>query len=180
MHATLGERIKEAMAVRAKGVSQNEVERRAGLNPGQLSMLIQNKRKRPNMDQVRRVADTLGVSFEWLATGEGEMLFWRLDDNVDQERFQAEMQRLSGPEMRPNCLIAAQLARAAGYDERAVKRIEEMRITWREDLPVLEWAWLMKSYNDVIALVMHREEEIEQKRDWIDAESMYPNYRRDD
>lgn len=68
---TLGQRLEWARKV-AK-LSQRGLARRAGLGSQRHVGLIESgERDNPELKTLQKVADTLGVSLGWLATGEGE------------------------------------------------------------------------------------------------------------
>lgn len=85
---TLGERLTHAMALR--GLKKNELDRKIGQGSGYTTRLARNLKKRPDPDILRRVADELKVSFEWLVFGRGEMT-----DTTPTETGLSEMLRAS-------------------------------------------------------------------------------------
>lgn len=70
--ATLGERIERARI--ARGLSKHRLEVLAQLSKGYASRLTNDKRgERPAPSTLRRLADVLQVSYEWLAEERGDM-----------------------------------------------------------------------------------------------------------
>lgn len=69
--SSIGERIKKARMAHTPPLSQSDVARRAGVSQSTVGNLEAGIRKRP-MDIVG-IAAALGVSSEWLSTGEGSM-----------------------------------------------------------------------------------------------------------
>lgn len=68
----LGDRLK--VALDHTGMSMNSVGEKAGLGLGYVSRIISGHRRRVNVNILQSLAEVLGVSFEWLSTGAGEML----------------------------------------------------------------------------------------------------------
>ncbi len=66
---SLGERMKEARG--AKGLSQHALARAAKVSQAHISNVENGKRDTLGSDLVAPVAEALGVSLEWLLTGEG-------------------------------------------------------------------------------------------------------------
>ena len=67
---TVGQRVRLARTARGYGV--NELDRLLGSKQGYVSRLEGSERE-PRADTLRKLAQALGVSVEWLATGEGTM-----------------------------------------------------------------------------------------------------------
>ncbi|HEU4410181.1 MAG TPA: helix-turn-helix transcriptional regulator, partial [Polyangiaceae bacterium] len=67
---TVGQRVRLARTARGRGV--NELDRLIGSKQGYVSRLESSDRE-PRADTLRKLAQALGVSLEWLATGEGTM-----------------------------------------------------------------------------------------------------------
>lgn len=67
---TVGQRVRLARTARGRGV--NELDRLLGSKQGYVSRLESSDRE-PRADTLRKLAQALGVSLEWLATGEGTM-----------------------------------------------------------------------------------------------------------
>jgi len=68
--ASFKNRLIEALA--AKACSQNKLEQGAGLSRGHANRLVHGKGARIAPDTLAKIAKFLGVSYEWLATGEGQ------------------------------------------------------------------------------------------------------------
>lgn len=68
---TLGERV--AFLLEKREISQHGVEYEARLSRGYISRIVKGERMRLSPEVMRRIADVLEVSYEWLATGRGEM-----------------------------------------------------------------------------------------------------------
>lgn len=64
-------RLKDAME--AEGKSPTRTQRECGFQSGYLTSLKQGKIQSPSPEAIRRLADYLHVSFEWLAIGRGTM-----------------------------------------------------------------------------------------------------------
>lgn len=64
----LGQRVDEA--IRAAGMTQQSVADQIGVSPAQLSRLVRAKRQRPNLELLWDVAQTVGVSLDYLLTGQ--------------------------------------------------------------------------------------------------------------
>lgn len=60
-------------ALRAKGLSRRELARLSGIHPNTLNNWASGKSKNPQPDQLRAVMPHLGVTYEYLRTGEGSM-----------------------------------------------------------------------------------------------------------
>lgn len=71
MTATFATRL--ALALEARGWSQNKLETEAGLGRGRINKLLKSKGARTDPEVLDLLARTLGVSPGWLATGRGEM-----------------------------------------------------------------------------------------------------------
>lgn len=71
-HSTLAIRLEAAIAT--KGLSRRELGRLSGVHANTLNNWVSGESTRPQPTQLRRVAQALGVSYEWLRTGEGPML----------------------------------------------------------------------------------------------------------
>lgn len=71
--STLAERLQ--WILKERGFSQRGLSTQTGLAPGHVGVLMMRLRRDPNAgvetDTLRRIADGSGVSYEWLATGEG-------------------------------------------------------------------------------------------------------------
>ncbi len=67
---TVGQRVRLARSARGRGV--NELDRLIGSKQGYVSRLESSERE-PRADTLRKLAQALQVSLEWLATGEGSM-----------------------------------------------------------------------------------------------------------
>ncbi|WP_437671489.1 helix-turn-helix domain-containing protein [Sorangium sp. So ce131] len=67
---SLAERI--AIMLEKRQLSQHGLEYKAQLSRGYVSRLIKGERTKISPDMMRRIADALEVSFEWLATGRGD------------------------------------------------------------------------------------------------------------
>ena len=63
---TLGGRLNEILFM--KGISQAELSRKVDVEAGYISKLLNNKIKKPHKN-MRRIAEALDVSYEWLMTG---------------------------------------------------------------------------------------------------------------
>lgn len=68
---TLSERIAYALDLRQ--MSQKGLEDEARLSRGYVSRILKGERLKLSPDLMRRIADTLRVSYEWLATGRGNL-----------------------------------------------------------------------------------------------------------
>ncbi|MCC6557272.1 MAG: helix-turn-helix transcriptional regulator [Polyangiaceae bacterium] len=69
--ATLADRITYALDQRQ--MSQKGLEDEARMSRGYVSRLLKGERLKLSPELLRRIADTLRVSYEWLATGRGDM-----------------------------------------------------------------------------------------------------------
>ncbi len=69
---TLWDRIEIAMS--AAAVNMAETARRAEIRPNTLTNWKSGKTERPRRNDIEKVARVLGVSPDWLLTGEGQML----------------------------------------------------------------------------------------------------------
>lgn len=67
---TIGQRLVAAMA--ELDVGPSELERRSGVPKGNISKLCHDQRRSPAPQTLERLADALGVSYEWLALGRGD------------------------------------------------------------------------------------------------------------
>ncbi|WP_437721807.1 helix-turn-helix domain-containing protein [Sorangium sp. So ce861] len=67
---TLAERI--AVMLEQRQLSQHVLEGKAQLSRGYVSRILKGERAKLSPDMMRRIADALEVSFEWLATGRGD------------------------------------------------------------------------------------------------------------
>ena len=67
---TLGERIKYARKI--KGITQTKIKELCGISSGNLSE-IENDKVSPTSNALLSLKRILGVSVDWLLTGEGEM-----------------------------------------------------------------------------------------------------------
>lgn len=114
---TIGERLTHALKLRGIGV--NEVDRRAGLvriNPetgqptdrgsGYTSRLAADKRKNPQADIVKKIADILKVRFEWLMFGTGAI---EAVDGEEEESAFAAAARASLKTARPGTLTGTEI-----------------------------------------------------------------------
>ncbi len=93
---TLAERLKIAIKAEGRDRSQNEIERQAGLNKGQLSTYASGGRGKSTFDvgKMRVLADVLHVTFDWLVFGEGPMRKGGRDTTPAEEAM--AFARLSG------------------------------------------------------------------------------------
>jgi len=85
MSDAITERIRQAMTMRAVGF--NEFDRKLGYSEGYTSRTL-SKGRRPRADTVRRLAQILDVSAEWLITGKGALTFYPADhETPPKERY---------------------------------------------------------------------------------------------
>ncbi|MGK4001127.1 helix-turn-helix transcriptional regulator [Sorangium sp. So ce1036] len=68
---SLAERI--AIMLEKRQMSQHGLEGAAQLSRGYVSRILKGERAKLSPDMMRRIADALEVSFEWLATGRGSI-----------------------------------------------------------------------------------------------------------
>lgn len=69
--ATFADRLK--LALEKRGWSQNRLEAEANLGRGRVNKLLKSKGARTDPEVLGLLAGTLGISYEWLASGRGEM-----------------------------------------------------------------------------------------------------------
>lgn len=67
---SLAERV--ATMLEARNLSQHGLEYKAQLSRGYVSRIIKGERTKLSPDMMRRIADALEVSLDWLATGRGD------------------------------------------------------------------------------------------------------------
>ncbi|GAA4648035.1 helix-turn-helix transcriptional regulator [Kistimonas scapharcae] len=51
---------------------------------------------RPSLDNLRKISETLGVSFEWIATGRGNQYITSNTDEISDDELDDEINRLLG------------------------------------------------------------------------------------
>lgn len=68
--ATIGERVRGLLE--QKGTGFNELDRAIGQGSGYTTRLVAGKKKRPDPAILHKIAEVLGVGYEWLVTGKGE------------------------------------------------------------------------------------------------------------
>jgi len=67
--STIGDRLKKAREKR--GMSRRELSLKAGLSPAQVGHIERKVGARPQISTIVRLAETLGVDLDWLASGRG-------------------------------------------------------------------------------------------------------------
>lgn len=122
--ADISERIKRAMDLR--GLGFNEVDRKLGYSEGYTSRTIKSGRK-PRADTVRRFAEILEVSAEWLITGKGEPTAFSSAPRVTKE------------ERYPNLRVALD-CHASKWSPAVIAAAREMRLDADEDPSPKWWA----------------------------------------
>lgn len=131
---SLGERARYLME--REGISQNELGRRAGIKPGPMSRIANDRNlvaKRESAT-IGALADAYGVRFEWLARGRGQP-----EQADDEVMFNADPY--------PNRLEAARIARAdGGVPEEAVRAALTEVAHHETDPSVLWWLHLIEHY----------------------------------
>lgn len=70
---SMRDRIKQARE--AAGLSKSELARRCGVTPTSAIDWEREGGTKPSVEKMERIALETGASFEWLATGRGQMLF---------------------------------------------------------------------------------------------------------
>ncbi len=82
-------------ARREKRLSQQAL---AGLIGVSRSALAQweTDMSRPSLDNLRKMAKTLDISFEWLATGRGSQYLLNMPHDISDEELDEEIKRLVG------------------------------------------------------------------------------------
>lgn len=141
---TFADRLKAALAARA--VSQNRLEREAGLSKGHVNRLIHGKGARTAPETLVSIAQVLQIDHDWLATGKGTMtadgsveplpspeppstvlerdpvepgLWRRLKDIIGWDEAVAEAKRLFGDQLPDEAFFLAGEIRAKDWPLRA-------------------------------------------------------------
>jgi transcriptional regulator with XRE-family HTH domain len=116
----LGDRVKHVRQLR--GLGSAELDRLAGAAIGTTSRLESKQRGKfgGTATTVARVAKALGVSMQWLMTGQGPM------EETEQDPI-------------PNRALAASIAREGGIEEAAIQAVLALPVKDPESRTVLWW-----------------------------------------
>jgi transcriptional regulator with XRE-family HTH domain len=141
--SSLSDRIQHIQRViserEGKRVSLNELGRRAGVGVGVMSRLGSTTGAvHRSPETLRRVAESLGFSLEWLTYGHGEPEPTKTAAGVEQERF-------------PHRATAARIARDGGIDPRAVDAVLQREYVIDRDPSILWWLHEIERH----ALLLH-------------------------
>lgn len=63
----LAERLREARE--RAGLSARALDEKAGITPGHTTLIESGRRESPAVETIRKLAEALGVSIDWLVTG---------------------------------------------------------------------------------------------------------------
>lgn len=131
-----------------RGFQTNELERQAGLASGEASRLANGERKRPGVETLRKVARTLGVSFEWLAFGEGSG-----PNEAEATPTTSLNVVLEYDERYPERAYAAKAAELLGLAPEAIAQVCNDRLEFSEDPGRVYWFRQMERVHDQYRLL---------------------------
>lgn len=91
---SLANRVEQA--IQFTGLSRTQFAHRCGVAQPRLHAIIHEQTKNPTVDTLIKIADTAGVSIEWLATERGDM-FAKTPKADETAQMAAKFQQIGGP-----------------------------------------------------------------------------------
>ena len=142
---TLSERV--AYALEQRRMSQQALENEARLSRGYISRVSRGERTKLSPEMLRRIADGLRVSYEWLATGRGAM------DDLEAE-LPAAGGSVRAPDPRMQALEAAVAYHGNKWSAPAVAAARAMATAPdAEELHPPEWAEVLDQIEAALSKV---------------------------
>ena len=128
---TLGSRIRYAR--KQKGITQLDFEREVGISSGNLSQ-IENDKVNPTASKLLDIRRMLGVSIDWLLTGEGDMILGNHSEAIPRSPWHLTEDQLKTANTYFPDLTEEQVALLNNFekldarDKREIKEIIRMKL----------------------------------------------------